>query len=237
MWRVWWIALLTMSVAAEEAPGPDGPVVPPDGATPTVDPSAAPNEQSGDLNSYQNNSGNNNTTSTTNASRTYNGAGSSGMPASTAMGVGGMLSTGQDSCLMSSTMGIQTQALGFARGKYHLDPECERRKNAKLLNDLGLKIAGIAMLCTDKIIYRSLLLSGTPCPIIRPNGALIVGRRAFLEIKRRPELWIPDYSTDQEYYDSVLGINGDNENEIEEVINGGSSLSERYRSSIRSSTR
>ena len=223
-----------MSVAAEEAPGPDGPVVPPDGATPTVDPSAAPNEQSGDLNSYSSNSGNNNTNSTSN--RTYNGAGSSGMPASSAIAPSGLLSTGQDSCLMSASMGLQTDVLGFSRGKYVQDRECERRKNAKLLNDLGLKIGAIAMVCGDTEIWKAMLLSGTPCPIIRSDGSLIVGRRAFLEIKRRPNLWIPDYQTDTKFYDEILQIGEyGNGEEIDKEVDDGRSLSERFRSSIQRS--
>ena len=55
-----------------------------------------------------------------------------------------------------------------------------------------MKVAAISRMCESLDVWRSMFLSGTPCPMLN-NGKLIVGKRAFLLMKRQPETYIPDY--------------------------------------------
>lgn len=233
MWRYIVLLVISSIVYGEEAPNPDGP---PPQTEDMPDPSTAPppeNEQDGNLNQNNQNSNNNNTTNTSN--RTYNGAGSSGMPVQSAIAPS-LMSTGSETCLRSSSYALQAFVLGMSRGHYKLDEECNRRRDAKTLNDLGLKVSAVARMCKSTEIWESLFISGTPCPIMR-NGRLIVGKRAYLEMKRNPEIHIPNYVEKEDWYNKILGIGGLDEAEANGNGNGDTlSLSERYRSSLRSST-
>jgi|TARA_R110001592_G_scaffold25107_3_gene95906 hypothetical protein len=41
---------------------------------------------------------------------------------------------------------------------------CERLKNAKVLYDMGMKVAAVSVMCQDKRIFDSMMNAGTPCP-------------------------------------------------------------------------
>lgn len=140
------------------------------------------------------------------------------------------MSSGQDTCLIGKGGGIQTGVVGFSSGEYEQDPECNRRRNAKVLNDLGMKIAAIGLMCEDLQIWESMFKSQSPCPFVL-NGKLVVGKQAYLMMKQNPEFLIPNYKKKKEYYDTVLGIGRD---ENEETVDGEyRSISERFRTSTR----
>lgn len=183
-------------------------------------PGETPN-QSGDLNTIKQN----NTEDSFN--KTYNGAGSSGMPVSSAIAPT-LMSNGQESCLKSSSSAIQGFTVGISRGSYKLDPECNRRRNATILSNMGLKVAAVSLMCQDPQIFLAMLTASTPCPITR-HGKIVVGRRVYLIIKQAPALYIPDYKERQEFYDTVLGVGI--EGQDEEQATG--SMSDRFRSSLR----
>ena len=44
------------------------------------------------------------------------------------------------------------------------DMNCERLKNAKVLYDMGMKVAAVSVMCQDKRIFDSMMNAGTPCP-------------------------------------------------------------------------
>ena len=171
----------------------------------------------GDLNTS--NSNNNN------VSKTFNGAGSRSMPASTAISPS-LMSSGQQSCLQSISGGLQLVGIGVSSGKYIQDPECNRRLNSITLSNMGMKVASVSLMCQNAQVWRAMFMSATPCPIIRA-GRLLVGKNALLEVKSNPELWIPDYLDDKEFYDQLLA--GGNDNEVQES----GSLSDRFRSTKR----
>lgn len=135
-------------------------------------------------------SSNNNTTATTN---TYNGSGSApgSMPVGSAMAPS-LMSNGMESCLMSISGGVQLFTIGATKGKYKQDEECNRRRDAKVLKDLGMSVAAVARMCESLDVFKSMFVSGTPCPIL-VNGRLVVGRAAYLTMKKNPETYIPDY--------------------------------------------
>ena len=102
------------------------------------------------------------------------------------------MSTGLETCLQGQGGGLQTGIVGISKGSYRVDKNCNRRRDAKVLSDLGMKVAAIARMCEDSDVWRSMFVSGTPCPILS-GSKLVVGKRAFLLMKRQPELYIPDY--------------------------------------------
>ena len=169
----------------------------------------ADNAQEGSLNTYHgedSTTNSNNNTQDDSVSNTYNGAGSSSeIPVGSAISPSYM-SSGMDTCLKGSGGSLQTVGVGFSSGTYEVDPNCDRRRDAKLLSDLGMKVAAVARMCEATEVWRSMFLSGTPCPLLL-NGKLVVGKRAVLAMKRQPEVYIPDYNKDtKEWYNIILNI-------------------------------
>jgi len=71
----------------------------------------------------------------------------------------------QDVCAVGISAGIQTFGIGVSGGKHFIDKNCERLKLARILNDFGMKVAAVAMLCQDERVFESMIQAGTPCPI------------------------------------------------------------------------
>ena len=71
----------------------------------------------------------------------------------------------QDVCAVGASAGIQTFGVGISGGKHFIDKNCERLKLARILNDFGMKVAAVALLCQDERVFESMLQAGTPCPI------------------------------------------------------------------------
>jgi len=80
----------------------------------------------------------------------------------------------QDVCAVGASAGIQTFGVGISGGKHFIDKNCERLKLARILNDFGMKVAAVAMLCQDERVFESMIQAGTPCPI---DGK--IGKDAF----------------------------------------------------------
>lgn len=195
---------------------------------------AIANQQDGSLNTYNGDGSNvnsNNNTQDDSVSNTYNGAGSSSeIPVGSAI-TPSYMSNGVETCLKGIGSSVQTVVVGWSKGKYKIDEECNRRRDAKVLSDLGMKVAAVARMCESVEVWRSMFISGTPCPILS-NGRLIVGKRAFLVMKMNPETYIPDYNKKtKEWYNKILQI-GENTDDAEE--DNDVSVSDRFRSSLRS---
>ena len=71
----------------------------------------------------------------------------------------------QDVCSTGASMGVQTFGLGISGGKHFIDKNCERLKLARILNDFGMKVAAVAILCQDERVFESMISAGTVCPI------------------------------------------------------------------------
>ena len=71
----------------------------------------------------------------------------------------------QDVCAVGVSAGIQTFGIGLSGGKHVIDKNCERLKLARILNDFGMKVAAVAILCQDERVFESMIQAGTPCPI------------------------------------------------------------------------
>jgi len=71
----------------------------------------------------------------------------------------------QDVCAVGASAGIQTFGVGISGGKHFIDKNCERLKLSRILNDFGMKVAAVALLCQDERVFESMIQAGTPCPI------------------------------------------------------------------------
>ena len=120
-------------------------------------------------------------------------------------------------------------AVGFSSGGYQVDEDCVRLKESKLLSDLGMKVAAVSRLCSSIDVFKAMLLAGSPCPIIQ-NSRLVVGKRAFLAMKTQPELYIPDYKNNTDWYNGVLQIGEVTEDVEEDIV----SVSDKFRSTKQS---
>ena len=130
---------------------------------------------------YQSGSSSNSTTNSTTNSNVKSAPPSSSAPSYNSMT--------QDVCAVGVSLGVQTFGLGVSGGKHTIDKNCERLKLARILNDFGMKVAAVAILCQDERVFESMIQAGTPCPIDGKIG------------KEAKQLWgkydheRPDYNT------------------------------------------
>ena len=130
---------------------------------------------------YQSGSSSNSTTNSTTNSNTKSAPPSASSPSYNSMT--------QDVCAVGGSLGVQTFGLGISGGKHFIDKNCERLKLARILNDFGMKVAAVAILCQDERVFESMIQAGTPCPIDGKIG------------KEAKQLWgkydheRPDYDT------------------------------------------
>jgi len=111
--------------------------------------------------------GQTNSTSTTNTTNAYTGdqrvVNTATAPSMSAMS--------QDLCIVGISGGVSTFGLGISGGTYRTDENCERIKLSKVLNDLGMKVAAVSILCQDPRVFFAMEQSGTPCPFEGKIGA------------------------------------------------------------------
>jgi len=93
----------------------------------------------------------------------------------------------QDVCAVGASAGLQTFGIGVSGGKHFIDKNCERLKLARILNDFGMKVAAVAILCQDERVFESMIQAGTPCPI---DGK--IGKEA-LKLWTKYDFERPDY--------------------------------------------
>jgi len=135
----------------------------------------------GGATTYQSGSSSNTTTNSTSNSNIRSAPPTSSAPSYNSMT--------QDVCAVGVSGGIQTFGFGVSGGKHAIDKNCERLKLARILNDFGMKVAAVAILCQDERVFESMIQAGTPCPIDGKIG------------KEAKQLWSkydherPDYTT------------------------------------------
>ena len=112
---------------------------------------------------YQSGSSSNSTTTNNSTSNTKSAPPSAGAPSYNSMT--------QDVCAVGVSLGVQTFGFGVSGGKHAIDKNCERLKLARILNDFGMKVAAVAILCQDERVFESMIQAGTPCPIDGKIGA------------------------------------------------------------------
>ena len=96
-------------------------------------------------------------------------------------------SMSQDVCSMGISGSISSPVIGLSGGKHIVDENCERIKLAKVLQDFGMKVASVAVLCQDSRVHMAMQSAGTPCPF---DGK--IGKEAQAMWDKYPQLR-PDY--------------------------------------------
>lgn len=145
---------------------------------------------------YQSGSTNDTTSTTTNTTNNNN---NTKVPVPTASAPG-MSAYSQDICAVGKSGGIQLPGVGITGGTTARDMNCERMKLSKLLNDYGMKVAAVAILCQDPRVFEAMEQAGTPCPFEGKIGGAAVKQWKKYDIER------PDYDKYMEKMDTRLEI-------------------------------
>ena len=111
----------------------------------------------GGATTYESGSSSNTTTNSTSNSNIRSAPPTSSAPSYNSMT--------QDVCAVGASAGLQTFGVGISGGKHFIDKNCERLKLSRILNDFGMKVAAVAILCQDERVFESMIQAGTPCPI------------------------------------------------------------------------
>ena len=133
----------------------------------------------GGATTYESGSSSSTTTNSTSNSNIRSAPPSAGAPSYNSMT--------QDVCAVGASAGVQTFGVGISGGKHFIDKNCERLKLARILNDFGMKVAAVAILCQDERVFESMIQAGTPCPI---DGK--IGKEALM-LWEKYDFERPDY--------------------------------------------
>jgi len=114
-----------------------------------------------------------------------------GMPVASAMAPS-MSAFSQDVCAVPVSGAGNVGVFSVSAGTVLLDQNCVKIKLAKTLNDLGLKVAAVSVLCQDPTVWDAMEMSGSPCPL---GGAVgDAAKKAWF--KRYPERFKKLYGDD-----------------------------------------
>ena len=103
-----------------------------------------------------------------------------GMPVPTAIAPS-ISAYSQDLCVVPVTGAVSGGIISVAGGTTVEDKACQARKYAKVLNDLGLKVAAVSVMCQSSIeVWEAMEMSGSPCPIGAATGP--TARAAWYEL-------------------------------------------------------
>ena len=106
----------------------------------------------------------------------------------------------QDICATGKSGGLQLPGIGITGGSTSRDMNCERMKLSKLLNDYGMKVAAVAILCQDERVFEAMEQAGTRCPFEGKIGGAAVKQWKKYDNER------PDYDKYVEKMDTRLKI-------------------------------
>jgi len=111
----------------------------------------------GGATTYQSGSSSNTTTNSTSNSNIRSAPPTASAPSYNSMT--------QDVCSTGASIGVQTFGIGVSGGKHFIDKNCERLKLSRILNDFGMRVAAVAILCQDERVFEAMIQAGTVCPI------------------------------------------------------------------------
>ena len=157
----------------------------------------------GGATTYESGSSSNTTTNSTSNSNIRSAPPTSSAPSFNSMT--------QDVCAVGASAGVQTFGVGISGGKHFIDKNCERLKLSRILNDFGMKVAAVAILCQDERVFESMIQAGTPCPI---DGK--IGKDA-LALWKKYDHERPDYKTYVKRMKKRKKVDKENEIKIEKL--------------------
>src|SRR6056300_1334439 len=106
------------------------------------------------------------TDSTTRSTITSNGEMTTTVKSPPPSAISPQLGAGSNSdlCTIGVAGAVQTQILGISAGTTFTEENCLRLKNAKVLYDMGMKVAAVSVMCQDPKVFDAMMHAGTPCP-------------------------------------------------------------------------
>ena len=91
-----------------------------------------------------------------------------------------------DLCTIGVAGAVQTQILGISAGGTFTEENCIRLKNAKVMYDMGMKVAAVSVMCQDKLVFDAMMHAGTPCPYNGQIGeAARLGWESHVEVTKQ----------------------------------------------------
>jgi len=124
------------------------------------------NSSSSSGGNIQSNAGNNSTNTasgnSTNVSVEGDNFAASRIPVATAYAA--PLTSGADTCMGSSSGGVQAPGLGVSFGTTWTDGNCVLLKNAKMMDGLGYRDVALSMMCADASVAAAMKATGRVCP-------------------------------------------------------------------------
>ena len=69
----------------------------------------------------------------------------------------------EDTCMGSSSAGVQAASFGVSLGTTWRDGDCVRRKDARLLHNMGLSGVAAALMCQKAAVAEAFADAGVPC--------------------------------------------------------------------------
>lgn len=108
--------------------------------------------------------------------------------------------TNSDLCTVGVSGAVQTQILGISTGQTVRDLNCERLKNAKILYDMGMKVAAVSVMCDDTRVFKAMEMAGTPCPFMGK-----IGDEAKALWNKNPELRPENQEQETRRNDTIKG--------------------------------
>lgn len=112
-------------------------------------------------------------------------------------------SSNSDLCTVGVSGAVQTQILGLSTGATVRDLNCERLKNAKVLYDMGMKVAAVSVMCQDPRVFTSMMMAGTPCPY---DGK--IGAEAAELWAQNLDKWPVEQEQETRRNDTLMGVAG-----------------------------
>lgn len=111
------------------------------------------------------------TESTNNSTVTTNGNQTTTIKQPPPSAISPQFSSGSNSdlCTIGVAGAVQTQILGISAGTTFTEENCIRLKNAKVMYDMGMKVAAVSVMCQDPKVFDAMMHAGTPCPY---NGTI-----------------------------------------------------------------
>lgn len=97
-----------------------------------------------------------------------------------------------DSCTQMQGGGFSNSVFGLALGITHDEDDCNRRKDARHLWDMGFKDASRERMCQDSDTREAMLIAGTPCNADKPATAALEAPIAIIEPAFVPMAPIPN---------------------------------------------
>jgi hypothetical protein len=91
-----------------------------------------------------------------------------------------------DLCTIGVAGAVQTQILGISAGGTFTEENCIRLKNAKVMYDMGMKVAAVSVMCQDTLVFDAMMHAGTPCPYNGQIGeAARLGWESHVEVTKK----------------------------------------------------